>query len=439
MSGPAVEALDLEGGLSVLSSQLTKVKSLKTKKLNTWRKTIERFKVDQNNLELWNALQLHKETAEDFGTAYEILMEACVARMQEELEKSEVGTVSPLVAKLAVAEAELGTYVADKEDLESSFYRLAGSFHERQKAENSLVAEKSRAEHKPDTKKVKSADAIKPDKASLKLSPTEFKIWSAKAAGWVKESNFLSAEVDVQHLYLNAIIDKEIQLKIESLPEYAEADSLEILQLVEKVHDAANPLFVKRSNFYAAKRGGGEAESTYLARVRVLSDLAKIDDMDGAEHVKFKVLTDLRMKTREKILKKPDITLDEMTVLIAELEAMDIVNSTLKLDTPKVPHGDGKKKKEDAMQAQTEMKQVKKKKVEVVPQPQRQLPEEAYKMGCWICGGDHRRENCDADKSTMKCNICSMENNHVTSVCLQQFADTTASGQPPGRHSTPGA
>ena len=283
MSGPAVQALDLEGGLSVLTSQLTKVKSLKTKKLNSLRKTIERFKLDQNNLELWKSLQLNKETAEDFGTAYEVLMEACVARMQEELERSEVGTVSPLVAKLAVAEAELGAYVADKEDLESSFYRLAGSFHERQKAENSLVAEKSRAEHKPDTKKVKSADAIKPAPASLKLSPTEFQIWSAKAAGWVKESNFLSADVSVQHLYLNAIIDKEIQLKIESLPEYAEADSLEILELVKQVHDAANPLFVKRSNFYAAKRGGGEAESAYLSRVRVLSDLAKIDDMDGKE------------------------------------------------------------------------------------------------------------------------------------------------------------
>ena len=52
MSGPVVEALDLEGRLSVLSAQLTKVKSLKTKKLNAWRKTIERFKVDQNNQEL---------------------------------------------------------------------------------------------------------------------------------------------------------------------------------------------------------------------------------------------------------------------------------------------------------------------------------------------------------------------------------------------------
>ena len=241
--------------MSVLTSQLTKVKSLKTKKLNTLRKTIERFKVDQNNLELWSALQLHREAADDFGTAYEILMETCITAMKEELEKSEVGTVSPLVAKLTVAEAELGAYTVDKEDLESGFYSLAGSFHERQKADNSLVAEKSRAEHKPDTKKVKSADAIKPAPASLKLSPTEFQIWSAKAAGWVKESNFMIADVSVQHLYLNAIIDKEIQLKIEALPEYAELDALEVLQLVERVHDAANPLFVKRRHFLRCKKG----------------------------------------------------------------------------------------------------------------------------------------------------------------------------------------
>ena len=70
MSSSAVEALELDGGLSVLSSQLKKVNGLKTKKLNNWRKTTERFRVNQNNLKLWNALQLHKETAEDYGTAY---------------------------------------------------------------------------------------------------------------------------------------------------------------------------------------------------------------------------------------------------------------------------------------------------------------------------------------------------------------------------------
>ena len=110
------------------------------------------------------------------------------------------------------------------------------------------------------------------------------------------------ADVKVQHLYLNAVLDKEIQLKIEALPEYGVADALEVLKLVEKVHDSANPLFVKRSNFYAAHRAAGEVGSAYIARVRVLADLAKIKDMDHNEHVKFRVLKNLPVKIREKVL-----------------------------------------------------------------------------------------------------------------------------------------
>ena len=107
MSGPAVRGLELEGGLSSLTLQLTKVKSLKTKKLNTLRRTIERFERDQNNLELWKALQSSKEASDDNGDAYEILMEACIAKMQQELEIWERDTVSPLVSKLAVTESDL--------------------------------------------------------------------------------------------------------------------------------------------------------------------------------------------------------------------------------------------------------------------------------------------------------------------------------------------
>ena len=139
--------------------------------------------------------------------------------MQEELEAWDKQSVSPLVAKLNVAESDLSAYLEDKDSLESKYFDLAGSFHERQKAENTLVAEKSRLECKPDTKKVKSAEAIKPAPASLKLSPSEFQIWAVKVAGWVQESNFMLSDVSVQHLYLNAIIDKEIQLKIEALQE----------------------------------------------------------------------------------------------------------------------------------------------------------------------------------------------------------------------------
>ena len=86
MSGPAVKGLDLEGGLSALTSQLTKVKSVKTKKLNALRKTIERFDADQNNLELWEAMRLDKKVADNTGEAFTILVETCIVKMQEELD-----------------------------------------------------------------------------------------------------------------------------------------------------------------------------------------------------------------------------------------------------------------------------------------------------------------------------------------------------------------
>ena len=402
MSGPAVEGLDLEGGLSALTSQLTKVKSVKTKKLNALRKTIERFGADQNNLELWEAMRLDKKVADDTGEAFTILVETCVVKMQEELDVwTDKDKVCPLVSKQSNALDALNAYTVEKEELDGRYFELAGSFHARQHARM-----KSLSESKTDSKKLKSADAIKPGMASLKLSPSDFQVWMGKAAGWVEQSNFMIADVKVQHLYLNAVLDKEIQLKIEALPEYTLSDALQVLKLVERVHDSANPLFVKRTNFYAANRTGGEAGSAYISRVRVLADLAKLRDMDHNEHVKFKVLKDLPVKIREKVIKDQSMTLDAMTVLVAEAEAMDIVNNSLKSDHQKQPPGKGPKPKEDSMTALETKPKPPKQKKKAEEGPRRRLPDEAYKMGCWICGEDHRRDLCEADKSSMVCNIC---------------------------------
>ena len=96
-----------------------------------------------------------------------MLVETCVARMQEELEaRTDKNKVSPFVAKIDAAGDELRAFSEDRDTLELSYFKLAGSFHERQ---SSMVT--SRSEPKPDTKKVKSADAIKPGLASLILSP----------------------------------------------------------------------------------------------------------------------------------------------------------------------------------------------------------------------------------------------------------------------------
>ena len=172
-------------------------------------------------------------------------------------------------------------------------------------------------------------------------------------------------------------MDKDIQLKIKALHEYGVADALEVLKLVEKVHNFANPLFVKRTNFYAAYRAGGDVRMAYIARVRVLADLAKLKDMDHNKHVKFKVLKDLPVKIREKVL-KDQTTLDDMTVLVAEAEAMDIVNNSLKSDQQKLPPGKGPKAKEDSMTAlETKPGKTPKQKKKSEEGLRRKLPDEA--------------------------------------------------------------
>ena len=130
------------------------------------------------------------------------------------------------------------------------------------------------------------------------------------------------------------------------------------------------------------------------------------------------------------------MTLEAMPTLVAESEAMDLINASLRSEQVKVPPGKVAKPKEEAMQAVK--KPVKKKEADKKERPKRKLPDEAHQMGCWICAGQHRRDSCDADKSTMVCELCGKEKNHVTAVCLQYFADSSPAGQPGGRPATPG-
>ena len=105
------------------------------------------------------------------------------------------------------------------------------------------------------------------------------------------------------------------------------------------VYDTANPLFVERYKLYAAHRQVGETGSSYIARVKVLGDLAKLSSMDEHEHVKIKVLKDLPAEVREKVLNKPDMSLEAMTKLVAESEAMVVINSSLRSELNKVIQG----------------------------------------------------------------------------------------------------
>ena len=127
-------------------------------------------------MELWEALRLNKKVGDDCGKAYSILVETCIVKMQEELEIwTDKDKVSPMVAKMGSAQDKLRVFTEDKDTLDESYFELAGSFHERQSARI-----KSQSESKPDTKKLKGADAWHP----CKCPPVSFKSgWARRPAG----------------------------------------------------------------------------------------------------------------------------------------------------------------------------------------------------------------------------------------------------------------
>ena len=77
---------------------------------------------------------------------------------------------------MKAAMGEFKAYKKDKHKLDSDYFWLAGGAQDR---ENSMIV----SEVKADVRKIKPADTIKPDCASLKLTPSEFQEWAAKMTG----------------------------------------------------------------------------------------------------------------------------------------------------------------------------------------------------------------------------------------------------------------
>ena len=119
-------------------------------------------------------------------------------------------------------QSEQVNFEHEKEQIDDKYFQLAAGVAARK---DSVVV----AGVKVDSKKVKPADTIKSWCATLKLSSTEFQEWAAKTKGLVEQSNFLAAEVNVQRLFMNAVLDKETQQKVESMPEQATAYAFEVL------------------------------------------------------------------------------------------------------------------------------------------------------------------------------------------------------------------
>ena len=111
--------------------------------------------------------------------------------------------------------------------------------------------------------------------------------------------------------------------------------------------------------------------------------------------MRYELTRDIPVKAREKVLSKPDMDLEALTKLVAEFEAMELINASLRAKQPKTPKP--VKAKEEAMPAAE--KERKKRDGEKESKPRKKLPHEAYKVCCWCFGGQHSRSECKADKS----------------------------------------
>ena len=156
MSDVAVDRLDLEGGLTQLSGQVSRVKGQKTSKLNLLDRAIDRFEEDPYSVVVWRDVQTCKEKADDCCEAFTMLLETIIEALGNELAASrEGGEENPLQARMETVQHELDTFEVDRRRLYNKFFRLAGGI---QVVEDSIVV----ADVKVDVGKVKPADTIKP-------------------------------------------------------------------------------------------------------------------------------------------------------------------------------------------------------------------------------------------------------------------------------------
>ena len=213
MSG-TVDKLELGGGLTSLTSQITKVKGPKTSKLNLLKKAIDRFEEDRNNLEIWKNVHVTKDKADDCGEAFWMLTEAILEAMRVKLGAWSGEADCPLKVRFGVALVELKTYESDKQKIDFKYFWLASGMQDR---ESYVLVSNVKA----NVRKVKPADTVKPGCAALKVPQSQLQEWAGKARGWIQESNFMIAEINVYYHYLNAILDRKVHQKGEALPEYA--------------------------------------------------------------------------------------------------------------------------------------------------------------------------------------------------------------------------
>ena len=256
-----------------------------------------------------------------------------------------------------------------------------------------------------EAKGVKIREGLRPDRLKMDFTPSEFRRWKTKLAGYFTASNLIIASNMEQRSYLDMCIDTEIADKLEAhrditvnspVLEYEGRPETAVtcLDAIEQNFKIRYPLTSRRHELMQMKQPRGELMSTHSAKMKGLMLDADISTM----------------------------TIEELmsTLLICSCTNEELKDELLKLGNPTVEQIDEaienyERKKNDLKRTSEGSKAY----VAKQEKGRRQSDQSRNKPTCWACGYEgHRAPDCRKKKESLHCKKCK-KSGHVTKVCGQ--------------------
>ena len=256
-----------------------------------------------------------------------------------------------------------------------------------------------------EAKGVKIREGLRPAKLKMDFTPSEFRRWKMKMAGYFTASNLIIASNMEQRSYLEMCIDTEIAEQLDAhrditdnspVLEYEGKPEQEVtcLDVIEQNFKIRYPLTSRRHELMQMKQPRGEPMATHSARMKGLM-------LDA----------DLSTMTIEEL---------KSTLLICSCTNEELKDELLKLDNPTVEQVDEAienytRKKNDLKRTSEGSKAY----VAKQEKGRRQSEHNKSKPTCWACGYEgHRAPDCRKKKESLHCKKCK-KSGHVTKVCGQ--------------------
>ena len=154
----------------------------------------------------------------------------------------------------------------------------------------------------------------------------------------------------------------------------------------------------ERYKFFSRAQESGESIDQYVTILRKLCETCEFGTLKNSLIKDRIVLGVNNTKTRERLLRVPDLTLQKALDVVRSAEATDM--QMKELDSDSSVHGIGKDKDKST--------------VKKTPSENEEKRPPRKKFNCWNCGTRHGTRKCPAYGKT--CNYC-QRRNHFQSVC----------------------